>query len=160
MADPLDLVLRGVPDNAGPTLPLTVGLLVPVFAVSGYLAWTDGTFVGLGLAMLGPAAAVITLVGANFAKQTATHLVVSDGTLTLTSKGGLGTQGEVPVEDLLDFKVERGAGRYNQTLELWTRTGPVPIQAGGHEPAEVEALGNRLKQLGARRRKKLGIVID
>lgn len=143
----LPLTLHGVPASARPSTALWVVLIVPVVVGSGYLAWSDGTVIGFGLALLGPAAAVLTVLGAGFFQKTATRLSIEEGTLRLESLGGLGTNGEVPVEDVYDYRIERGAGRYNQMLELWTRKGPLPIQAGGHDSRELEALGDELKAL-------------
>jgi hypothetical protein len=160
MAEPVDIVLRGVSDSAAPSPLLAAALAIPVVGVSGYLAWSDGTAVGLGLALLGPSAAVLTWMGARFFAATATHLTVEEHTLVLTPRGGLGTEARLPIEDLLSAKVERGAGRYNQTLELWTRRGPVPIQVGGHSGEEIDALIARLVALGEARREALGITLD
>ena len=136
--------LRGSPESARPSPVAWVLLLVPIGVVSGLIAVSDGTAVGLGLAMLGPAAAALTAMAANFFQSTATSVQMTSHTLRLVREGGLGTEAEMPLVDLLNFKVERGAGRYNQTLELWTRTGPVPIHAGAHPEEDLNALAQRM----------------
>ena len=136
--------LRGSPESARPSPAMWVLLLVPIGVVSGLIAASDGTAVGLGLSMLGPAAAALTAMAATFFQSTATTVQLSSHTLRLIREGGLGTEADMPLVDLLNFKVERGAGRYNQTMELWTRTGPVPIHAGAHPEEDLNALGQRM----------------
>jgi hypothetical protein len=136
--------LSGVPSSSGlPTWMRRVGLGLSVF-LGAAMAIADPSPTGLGLAVFIPAGLFVLSALDRLVRRSRTRLEIAGDRLTVHGEG-LPLHEELPLADLLDTKMQPGRAGRGDTLELWTRKGPVLIRVGAHDVEALNDLQERLK---------------
>lgn len=121
-----------------------MGLALSVI-LGAAMAIADPTPTGFGLAVFPPAGLFVLSALDQLVRRSRTRVEIAGTQLTVHGEG-LPLHEELPLADLLDTKLQVGKAGLGDTLELWTRQGPVLIRVGAHTTASLEDLQERLKQ--------------